>query len=807
MNDLRFACRMILTHRWFSAAVIATLALGIGINTTVFTLVNAVLFKPVPIPGGGRLVTLRIQNPDKPQSGNAVSWPDYLQYKAQNRTFEGLEALSFGQEVISEAGNPPERFNMARVTPGMFTLFRIPPVLGRGFGPADGRPGAETAVLLGHGIWVNRYGSAPDVIGRAVRVAGRPATIIGVMPEGCRFPNDQDFWTTLIPDAELEKPSNRGLTVFGLLKPGVSMKAANIDAEVIAARLAKERPDANKDSHALVQTWHQAYNGGTVRSVFLMMLGAVGFVLLIACANVANMMLSRGLARGREIAVRVALGASRWQVVRLLMVESVFLSCLGGALGLGLAIFGVHEFDLATRDVGKPYWVLFEMDWRAFGYFAVLCVASGVVFGLVPALRASKVDPNSAMKSGTTGGDRHRGRLAGGLVVFQFALTAVLVAGAGLMVRSFLAAQELNSFVRPQSLLTARIQLPENKERGDQYAEPAARERFWEKLLPELRALPGVTEVAAVNNFPGTGSWESEIEIEGRPAPDAKNPPRASILVETSNYLTAIKLPLLLGRGFEETDGSAGREAVVVSRSFAARHWPEGPGLGRRFRIVDKENPKPWMTVVGVCADMVQEETERDQPPLIHVLHRQEPWGWMGFMVRTTSNPTSLAGPVRAVVQKLDPELPLFEVKTLTAVIERQHWFLSVFGTLFGVFALTGLVMASVGIYAVVAQTTARRTKEIGIRMALGSTKGRIARLVLSRGLRQLAIGLALGLLGAAGVTRLMKSIGLVIHVSAQDPGVFSMTVALLFGIGAFACWLPARRASRTNPMVALRNE
>jgi predicted permease len=807
MNDLRFAFRMISTHRWFSAAIIVTLALGIGINTTVFTLVNAVLFKPVPIPGGDRIVTVRNRNLDSPNHGGGLSWPDYLQYKEKSRTFEGLEALNFAQEALSEAGNSPERYNMARVTPGMFTLFQIPPILGRGFGPADGRPGAEAVVLLGHGIWMNRYAGALDVIGRAIRVGGRPATVIGVMPEGFRFPREEDFWMALVPDPELEKPSNHGLTVFGLLKPGVSMTTAGGDMEAIAARLALERPDTNKDTGALVQTFHETYNGGKIRSVFLLMLGAVGFVLLIACANVANMMLSRGLARGREIAVRVALGATRWQIGRLLMVESLVLSFLGGGLGLGLSVFGVRQFDLATRDVGKPYWILFEMDWRAFSYFAGLCVLSGIIFGLVPALRASKVAPNSALKAGMPGGDRHRGRLAGGLVVFQFALTAVLVAGAGLMARSFVAAQELNSFARLQTLFSARIQLPENKERGDQYADPAARLRFWEKLLPELRVLPGVTDVAAVNNFPGMGSWDSEIEIEGRPTPDSKHPLRASILLQTPNYLSTIRLPVQRGRGFDDRDGMAGREAVVVSSSFAARHWPDGSALGRRCRIADTRNPKPWMTVVGICADMVQDPSEADPPPLIHVPMRQEPWGWMGLLMRVSSNPAGLTGPVRAAVQKIDPDLPVFEARPLTAALDRQHWFLGVFGTLFGVFAATGLVMASVGIYAVVAQTTARRTKEIGIRMALGSTAGRIARLVLSRGISQLAIGLAAGLVGAIGVTRLMGSVGLVTQVSPRDPGVFIATVALLFGIGAFACWLPARRASRIKPLEALRNE
>ena len=806
INDLRFALRMIATHRWFSAAVITTLALGIGINTTVFTLVNAVLFKPVPIPGGERIVTVSNYKLTKPDEKSGVSLSDYLEYKAQNRSLDGLEGLSNNQGTISEPGNPPERFNMARVTPGLFTLIRTPPILGRGFIPADGQAGAAEVVLLGHGVWKNRYGGSPDVIGRAVRVNGQPATIIGVMPEGCKFPNNEDFWMALVPNAEWEKRSSHWLQLFALLKPGTPIAAANADLAVIGSRLAATYPDTNKDAGVIVRTFHETYNGGPIKSVFLMMLGAVGFVLLIACANVANMMLSRAIARAREIAVRAAMGATRWQVVRQLLVESVLLSSLGGLLGLGLSFFGVHAFDLATQDVGKPYWINFAMDWRAFGYFAALSVLSGILFGLVPALRASRVDLSTAMKDGTPGGGSHRGRLTGALVVLQFALTVVLLAGAGLMVRSFFAVQQLNSFVQPQSIFTARIQLPEDK--GARYEKPETRRQFFEKLLPDLQALPGVTEIAATTNFPGLGSTERPIEIEGRPNPDPKQPPRASFIVQTPGYLPAIGLPILTGRGFAETDGDKGKEAAIVSRAFAAKHWPGMPAVGKRFRFVENDKPPgEWMSVIGVAADLDQDPNERDRPPLVHITYRQEPWGWMGVMLRSTSDPTLLAGQVRAAVQKIDPDLPLFEVRTLTAALDKQLWFLNVFGTLFSVFALTGLLMASVGIYAVVAQTTARRTREIGIRMALGATAANIARLVLSRGLVQLGLGLVLGLAGALAATRLLDKVGFLVGVSPHDPVVFVGITLLLIAIGLAACWLPARRAARIAPTEALRTE
>ena len=806
-QDFRFALRMLASHRWYSAAIIVTLALGIGINTTVFTLVNAVLFKPVPVPGGERLVTIANHNPAKPdkRSRSGVSWPDYREYQAQSRSFEGIEAVDRDQGVISEPGNPPERFQMARVTPGLFTLIRTPPVAGRGFTAADGQPGAEAVVLLGHGVWQSRYAGTLDVVGRVVRVNGEPATIIGVMPPEFKFPNREDFWMPLTPEAELEKRTNHGLELFALLRPGVTVAAANTDLNAIAGRIAAEHADTNKDLGALVRTFHDTYNGDEIRLVFLTMMGAVGFVLLIACANVANMMLSRSLARAREIALRAALGATRWQIVRQLLVESVLLSSLGGLLGLGLTAYGVHAFDLATTDVGKPYWIYFTMDWRAFGYFAAISVLSGILFGLVPALRASRVDLNTAMKDGTPGGGSHRGRLSGALVVFQFALTVVLLAGAGLMVRGFFAAQAVNAFVRPQNIFTARIQLPEGK--GDHYEKPETRRQFFEQLLPALRALPGVTAVAATNNFPGLGSSGRAIEIDGRPNPDPKQPPRASLLVQTPEYFTAIGLPLLQGRDFTEADGDTGKEVVVVSRAFAGRHWPDDTTVGKRLRFVENDKPGEWLTVIGVCADLVQDTQDRDSAPLVHVPYRQQPCCWMGVLLRTKADPTALATPVRAAVQNIDQDLPLFDVRTLTAALDKQRWFLVVFGTLFSVFALAGLLMASVGIYAVVAQATARRTREIGIRMALGATAANIARLVLTRGFMQLGLGLALGLGGAFATTHLLASTPLFGGVSPHDPLVFTGITALLVAIGVAACWLPARRAARIAPTEALRTE
>lgn len=801
--DLRFALRQLVRHRWFSAAVIVTLALGIGINTTVFTLVNAVLFKPVPVPGGERLVVVTQDHGKGNDRGEPVSLAEYRTYRDGNRSLDRLEAVERTSRVVSENGIPPARYQAAQVTPGLFDMIRTAPVLGRGFSAADGVAGAAPVVLLSHRVWQSRYAGAADVLGRTVRVDGAPATIIGVMPEGFAFPDTQQLWLPLVPTAERELRTTRELMLFGLRRPDATLAEAQADLGVIAAAMARDFPDSNRDTTVRVQTFHDVMNGGPIRLIFLLMLGAVGFVLLIACANVANMMLSRAIARSREIAVRAAMGASRRQLVRQLLVESVLLSVLGGLAGLGLAAFGVRAFDAATQDVGKPYWIEFTMDWRAFAYFAVVSVASGVVFGLVPALRASRVDLNTALKDGTAAGSAGGGRLSAALVVFQFAATVVLLAGAGLMMRSFVAVQQINPFVPAHEIVGFRLALPDRP--GERYETAEARRAMHDRLQERLAALPGVLQACLASELPGLGSQQRGLEIEGR-APDPESPLKVSVVFASPDYLPAIRLPLLAGRLPRDLDGTPGQETAVVTRQFAERHFAGESPLGRRFRMVDGERPPgPWVTVVGVAGDLVHNTQDRDAPPLVFLSNRQEPWAWVGVMLRTSGDPTALTPAVRAAIQEIDPDLPVGEVLSLRAAIERNHWFLRVFGTLFFSFAAIALLMASVGLYAVVAHNTARRTREIGIRMALGATAGRVVRLMLARGLGQLALGLAFGFGGAFAVTRLMGSvIGL---VSPTDPVVFGGVAVLLSAIGLFACWLPARRAALVAPTEALRTE
>jgi putative ABC transport system permease protein len=797
VHDLRGALRAILSHRWFSAAVVATLALGIGLNTMVFTLINAVLFKPVPLPGGARLVSIGCRSLAQRDRNLGISYPDFQDYRAQSRLFESLVATTDEGGVLSERGNPPQAYHLAHASAGTFSMMHTDAVLGRGFVPADETAGADPVVVLANGVWQNRYAGSPGVIGQKVRVNGQPATIIGVMPNGFRFPTGVDLWMPLTPTADLAKRDNRPLHAYAILKPGVSIRQSQAELDGIAGRLANQYPD-DKDIGASVLTFQQRFNGGDVRIIFLLMLGAVGFVLLIACADVANMMLSRALDRQREMAIRTALGASRWRVLRQLLIESLLLSVAGGVLGLGLAALGVRWFDRSTIDF-RPYWIQFTTDYSVLGYFAALCILSALLFGTMPALRSSRPNLNALMnEGGRSVGRRSGGWLSFGLVVLQFALTLVLLTGAGIFVRSLFAGLAANPFIPARQLWTARVELPDTR-----YKDTDARQRFFDQLLPRLRALPGVTSVALTSVPPGLGSWRHQIELEHKPIERAAQRPWIALIANSPGYFETIHLPLLRGRNFTDVDGSPNREAAILTRDAAEHFWPGQDPIGKRFRIYDEKGKAGnWVTVVGVSAGMVQELVGNDPAPLFFVPYRQEGWSGMAVVVESTTNPIPS---VRIAVQGLDQDLPLVEIFRLDEAVEHDIWFLRLFGEVFLGFALIALLMASVGIYAVMAHAAAGRTREIGVRMALGASARNILVLVMTRGLWQIAAGVALGLAAGVPVARIMASLPL--GISPSDPAVFLTVAAVLASVGIFACWLPARRAAALDPVRAIRYE
>jgi predicted permease len=814
LHDLRYSLRMMRLHPWFSAALVAALALGIGANTAVFTLVNAVLFKPLPFQGGERIVAIVHQNIAQGQERVSISYSDYLTYREQASTFERIEASTNTIVAMSDEGNPPEPYRISRVTPGFFEMLGVQPVAGRGLTAADAAAGADAVLLLSHEVWRNRYGQSPDVLGRVVRAGNELATIVGVMPEGFGFPNAQQLWMPLVDTVELRDRSQRSLLLIGRHLPGVSRQQARADLDVIAQRLAAEYAD-NEGLSARVATFHELQNGGPIRVVFILMQGAVGFVLLIACANVANMMLSRALARAREMSVRAAMGASRWRMIRQLLVEAGLLSFFGGAAGLILARFAVRAFEEAVVDVGKPSWILFGMNYSVFVYFAAACLVSAVLFGLVPGLQASRVNLNATLKEGSRdSGSKRGGVLSGALVVFQFMLAVVLLVGAGLFFRGLLEQRSSLDGLPAAQVLSAGIQLPQ-----DRYPDDESRFRFYDRLLTSLDGTPGLQQAAIVSNPPATGAATVAYHLEGEPEAEPEARPNALRVAISSGYLKLLDVPILAGRYFDDRDGFSGQDSIIVTSDFAARVWPGQPALGKRLRIysepappnagrpaaAEPARPGRWLTVVGISGDLKQEPNEVRPQPLLFIPYAPGAYAGMTIVLRSSGDPAALAAPLRAAMRQIDPDRALSNVRTLEEMSYRDGWYLRVFGGMFLIFAAGALLLASLGIYAVVAQTTMRRTQEIGIRMAMGATSPRIQRLVISRGLKQLALGTGLGLAIAFAVTRLMGE--LLYGVSPTDPVVFSAVIAIIALVGFMACWLPARRAASLHPLKALRHE
>lgn len=800
MQDIRYALRTIAAHPWFSAAIVATLALGIGINTTVFTLSNAVLYKPLPFPHGERIVSVVSTRPSQNQQRMNLSYPDFLDLRAQTTTFTQLEAIGGGGGILSEPDVPAQQIGFGRITAGLLSMTSVPPVLGRTLTVDDERPDAPLAIVIGESIWRTRYHEAKDVIGRAVRIDDKPATIVGVMPKGFGFPNNEGMWVALRPEGrDRDQRDNRYLLVIGMMKPGQSIANAARDVDATAERLATAYPETNREIRGNVLTFNERFNGGKVRTVFQLMLAAVGLVLLVACANVANMMLGAALKRHREMAIRTALGASRWRIVRQLLVESVMLSTMGGALGLGLTVLGVHAFNLAVtpENTGKPSWIIFEVDYRVLLYLAAVCVGTGIIFGLAPALRSARVDLNHTLKEGGRGGSGRSHWLSSTLVVVQFTLAVVLLAASGLMMRSFLAGQRVNSWIPSAHVLTARVSLPNAR-----YPDKAARLRFYDETLPRLAAMPDVTHAALMTDAPGLGAGQARFELDGHLIDKPADRPSTTNVTVSSGYFALMNLPIVRGRAFETMDGEPGHEAAIVSRAFAAAYWPNDNPIGKRLRFNGDQKPDPWMTVIGVSGDLVQGSARADAEPVVFRPFRQSDGGYTLVAVRANGDAAALTNPLRQLMQAADRDIALSNVERLDASLAARLWPYRVFGTLFFVFAVTALLMASVGLYAVMSQATLRRTREIGIRMALGATPARVLRTVMRRGVLQLAIGLALGIGAAFAATGAMRS--LLIGVEPSDPLTFLVTAVVLLLVGLFACWLPANRAATIPPVRAL---
>lgn len=785
----------------FAFAAVITIGLGIGVNAAGFTLAHAVLFKSMGF-GDRRIVYITNSSPGCELPCEAGrSYPDFLDFRAHVKTLESLVGYSITFVSVSDKAAFPDRYEGMRISANGMDVLGHRPILGRSLIAADERVGAAPVALLAYGMWERRYGKDPSIVGRTIRVSEVPTVVIGVMgPDVSLRPMNIDMWLPLVPTVEWVKRENAGLMMFGRLAPGSTLMEANTELDGVSRQLAKEYP-ADKDVQVRVLSAKQ-YFGTRVRLMFLALWIAVGMVLLVACANVANLMLARAVGRRREISIRITLGAGRWRVIRQFLVESVTLAAAGGIAGWFCAWWIVRTFDAVIPD--KPSWVDFSMDYTVLGYIAVVSIGAGILFGLAPALRLSKVGIHTALKEGgpAASGRSTRNRMATVLVVAEIALTVVLLVGAGLTIRLIMVAYPSQIGVNTANVLTMHIDLPEKKY-------PAAKQQvaFYDQLETRLRALPGVPAASVASSLPGDNANHFGYEVEGAPVADLRRAAQVGELGVGADYFRVMDANPLLGRAFTGQDGVAGLPVVIVNRLFALKSWSGDPNpLGKRLRLLKSDEPGPWLTVIGVVPDIVQRSAlAKTFDPLVYLPYREEPEPSMAVVARTAVPPAALKNSFRRAVQEVDEDLPVFLLFPLTEELYLQNWPIRVFGFLFTGLGVMSLLMAAVGLYGVVSQMVGQRTQEIGVRVAMGASRANILRLVFLRGMGQIGIGLSLGMAAAFALSRLLRAI-----LSAElqpDLTMFLLVATVLVVAGAVACSIPANRATRIDPVEALRCE
>ena len=806
-QDVGYAVRMLRRSPGFAAVAIVTLAVGIGINTAVFTVTNATLFKGFPlVQRNDRLLYMTSGR------GCCVSYPTFEDWRARATSFSGMAIVHGVQRTLSDRSGFTEQFEATEVSADTFRVAGQSPMLGRDFSPADDKPGASPVAMLSYGLWERRFAGDPAVVGQRIRVSGAATTVIGVMPRGFSFPQKVDLWVPLVPTADVRRRDNRETWfVFGRLADGVSIETARAEMATIGRQLENAYPETEKGFPPVVTRFDEFFIGSNATVIYQAMWGAVGFVLLIACANLANLLLARAIGRARETSVRMALGAGRWRIVRQFLIESLLLSAAGGFVGWWMARWGVRAYTVfatgsgLSPDISGTWFdnVLdYSLDYRVFWYLVAISIGTGLLFGLAPARRLSSLDVNAALKDGGRGASGGKSRhLSALLVTAEMALAVVLLSGAGVMIRSFWNVYRADVGFTSGNVVVALLSLP-----PDRYPTGDAQTAFFDGLAARVATIPGVESVS-IGALPAGGAQQIPYEMEGAAPVDDQRRPRLWGSTIGSGYFGTLGIALLSGRDFNDADRPSALPVAIVNERFARRHWPGQDPLGKRLRLVRGRTPGAWLTVVGVASNVAQNgPLLPDANALVYLPYQQGPRPSSWIVARTRVPPGSVSAAIRSEVRVMDSTLPIpLGPFSLADRLAERYRYRAITGVLFLICAAVALLLASVGLYAVVAHSVSRRTQEIGIRLAIGATARDILALVFSQGMQPLAAGLAIGLAASYAVNRALEA--QLVQVSPADPVALAGASVVLAVAAALGCWIPARRAMQVDPVVALRHE
>lgn len=805
LGDVRSGVRMLVKYPTLSLVAIVTLGLGIGLSTTVFCVVNGGLFKGLPFKDADRIVVVVATNPSQGQPRRPVSVHDVPVWLERQTSFDVIGPVGVTPLNLSIDEGRPERFTAGQVTVPVFQMLGVNPVIGRGFREGDDARSAEPVILLGHTVWQQKYGGSPDVIGRSIRASGVYRTIIGVMPENFGFPFQESLWVPLVIDP-LAQPRGQGpaYNVVGRLKRDVTIEEAQAQAKTIAAQLETEFPATNKGLGATVMPYTEMALGPQIYALLLTMLGAGIGVLLIACVNVSNLLVARASLRQREVAVRIALGAGRARVVRQHLTEVLVLAAAGGTIGILISVLGMRWFTQAVSVNPPPFWITFDLDYRVLLFVGGMIVLASLFAGGLPALQAAGVNAAASLKDDSRSSTSGRlGKFSSALVVAELAVSCGLLIAAGLMTKSVVQLKNVPMPFAVDNILTARIDLP-----TDSYANPAAAIRFYEQLLPRLQSATGIKSATLSDGLPAAGNGAVPVAIQGKAYAQQSDHPEAREGIVTAGYFDTFQAKVLRGREFTPSDNATGQPVAIVNESFARVLFPGADPVGRQFKRARPGSNEPWLTIVGMVPDLVMEGIGNNNasPVGYYIPIAQSDVGnRVRVAVRTHGDPAAATPFVRAAVASLDPDLAIYEINTLRWVIDRQTWFYTVFGSFFMAFGVCALLLAAAGLYGVMSFSVTQRTREMGVRSALGAKGAQLVLLIMRRSVVQLAIGLFFGLalaLLAAGALQ-----PLLYKVSPRDAMVFAGVVVTLAVASLTASFLPARRVTRIDPVVALAVE